>query len=179
MASSSNSTNPLPKQTSVIGSPKITKPRPIYTYQYRSDAKSISVRDRVRVARAARLAASSEHRFPIAAVLYSGGRPVGQAKNYYASGPMVLPDRFSVHAEIALFKRLKGKEYKGSTLYVARLNKDQQTCLAMPCAYCLTNAIDTGVTRVVFTTVDGIDAFKVSDIYGYTTPIVKDEIVYE
>lgn len=121
-------------------------PYSIYTY----DEEPLSNNDYSFLSATARIAATSQYRFRIAAMLVKSGRVFGADTNLYRVSPNTPPNRFSTHAEVRVIKNTKITE--GATLYVARLRNDDSVSMAKPCAWCMATALDAGINKVVFST---------------------------
>jgi tRNA(Arg) A34 adenosine deaminase TadA len=99
---------------------------------------------------AAKIAATSPNRFRMGAMVVKSGRVLGGAVNLTKKSPSTPPNRFSTHAEISAMRL--ASDTTGSTLYIARLDKYENTVLAKPCAWCIQKILQANVYRVVFTT---------------------------
>ena len=119
-------------------------PYSIYTYE----EEPLSNNDYSFLAATTRIAATSQYRFRIAAMLVKSGRVFGADTNYYKTSPTTPPNRFSTHAEVRVIKNTKVTE--GATLYVARLRNDDSVSLAKPCAWCIATIVAAGINKVVY-----------------------------
>ena len=117
---------------------------------------------------AIKIAKASDHpRSKHGAVLIRGGSIMNVAKNtndYTSFGQRFRP-RFkhgpaSRHAEIACVLGLDKSITKGTSLYVARVNKEGETRNSKPCEMCSAILEHTGVKRVFYTTDDGWGCVK-------------------
>jgi tRNA(Arg) A34 adenosine deaminase TadA len=102
------------------------------------------------LAATAKIASTSPNRFRMGSMIVKSGRVLGGAVNITKISPSTPPNRFSTHAEIAAMNT--ASETDGATLYVARLDKFDNTVMAKPCGWCIQKIIDFGIYRVVFTT---------------------------
>lgn len=134
-------------------------PYSIYTYE----DETLSNNDHSFLAATAKIAATSNYRFKIAAMLVKSGRVFGADTNVYKVTPATPPKRLSTHAEVRVIKSTKNTE--GATLYVARLRGDGCVSMAKPCAWCIATILDAGINKVVFSTgPDSGSAFYTSTI---------------
>jgi pyrimidine deaminase RibD-like protein len=78
-------------------------------------------------------------------VIVSGGRILARGHNSYENG---------VHAEVNALSANWLSEFKGATLYVARLRKEQAYGLSLPCPACQIDIRKAGIKRVFFSTND-------------------------
>ena len=103
------------------------------------------------VSRAIAVAATSAHRFPMAAVAMRGGTLIGASTNRFRNHPRVVDHWVdcSVHAEQAL---VSARELGGSVVYVARLDKSGRPALAKPCRACWSALTEANVRQVFWTT---------------------------
>ena len=112
---------------------------------------------------ATKLAATSDNRFRVGALVVKSGRVFGGSANITKRSPSTPPNRFSTHAEIAALK--VASQTNGSTIYISRLNSTDTVALARPCAWCIQEIIQSGVYRVVYTVNENISK------YFYTSTI--------
>ena len=98
----------------------------------------------------AKIAVTSQYRFRIAAMIVKSGRVLGADVNLPKITPSTPPNRVSTHAEIRVLKNTRN--VRGATLYVARLRSKDIPALAKPCSWCMQEILDSGISRVVFTT---------------------------
>jgi tRNA(Arg) A34 adenosine deaminase TadA len=104
---------------------------------------------------ALRVAMTSKHsKWQLGAVLTRGSTFLSSAPNKFRNPPWINPLHASRHAEMeTLRKSLNGT--RGSTIYVARADKDGLPRLARPCNKCMVELYYAGVREVVYTTNDG------------------------
>lgn len=150
---------------------KRANPKPIYTYDYISEDFDITVSDYKRLIFAAKVASASDHKQRMGAVLVNSGRVISHSCNVHSDGPLSLPSRRSIHAEIATLKKTKAKSTQGGTLYTARLDSSGRFAQARPCVYCLHIARTAGVQRFVFPIAPSVfDSFRTNMVSDYTLP---------
>jgi tRNA(Arg) A34 adenosine deaminase TadA len=127
------------------------------------DYSDVSKSDYSFLAVATKLAATSDNRFRVGALVVKSGRVFGGSANITKKSPSTPPNRFSTHAEIAALRI--ASQTQDSTLYVSRLSSADTPALAKPCAWCIQEILDSGVYRVVYTVSDKISK------YFYTSTI--------
>lgn len=127
------------------------------------DYDDVSRNDLSFLAVATKLAATSNNRFRVGALVVKSGRVFGGSANITKRSPSTPPNRFSTHAEIAALK--VASETEDSTLYISRLSSLNAPALARPCAWCIQKITEAGVRRVVYT----VD--KKTSKYFYTSTI--------
>jgi tRNA(Arg) A34 adenosine deaminase TadA len=98
------------------------------------------------IQRAVRVAATSEHRWMLGALVTQGSRVVASSTNKLRNPPWIDHLNATRHAEMAALAR-----GLGDTIYIARVNKAGQTQLARPCAMCMKGLTLSGVRCIVFT----------------------------
>jgi tRNA(Arg) A34 adenosine deaminase TadA len=121
-------------------------PYSIYWY----DEEPLSNNDYSFLAATAKIAATSQYRFRMAAMLVKSGRVLGADTNLYKVTRHTPPNRLSTHAEVRVLNGTKNTE--GATLYVARLRGDHTVSMAKPCAWCLASMLRADINKVVFST---------------------------
>ena len=140
---------------------------PYEDYSY-VESKTISNKDSSFIASASKIAATSDNRFRVGALVVKSGRVMGGSPNITRRSPRTPPNRFSTHAEIAAIA--VSSDCDKSTLYIARLNNSDQYSISRPCAWCMQKIIESGVSRVVFTldynhfSEDSISSFYTDDV---------------
>jgi deoxycytidylate deaminase len=117
--------------------------------QYDFVPETLSNSDNSFLAAASKIAATSDYRFRMAALLVKSGRVLGGDVNIPRITPDTPPNRRSTHAEIRVIKNTKNTE--GSTMYISRLITNGDTAIAKPCVWCLEHIINAGISKVVFT----------------------------
>lgn len=107
------------------------------------------------VEKAMQVAMTSKHaKWQLGAVLTRGSTFLSSAPNKFRNPPWVNHLHATRHAEQeALRKSLNGT--RGSTIYVARADKDGNPRMARPCNRCMSALYYAGVREVVYTTDDG------------------------
>lgn len=120
----------------------------------------LSVKERARLAQAKRVAAVSDCAYKHGAVGVKGGRVLGVGVNSYRNSKDIydsLPDDArSTHAEEALLK-VMGDAARGSTVFVARVNRSGDERMSKPCPRCTILLKEAGVRRVVYTVDSSLD----------------------
>lgn len=109
--------------------------------------------------RAVGVALTSECRWRHGAVVAKGSRLVAYAPNVHRNNPDLDYPNSSWHAEEAALRALHrstGQAYgmgnfKGYTLYVARVNVKNEPGLSRPCAACWDILVYSGITDVYYT----------------------------
>ena len=117
-------------------------------------------RDARRIKQAFNITRLSEHRFPIAAILYKGSVPISVGVNKYKSHPRQINHHTrnvgtSLHAELDCILGVDSDELRGSVLYVVRRLYGGKTGMARPCISCMDIIETVGIKRVVYTTDSG------------------------
>lgn len=117
-------------------------------------------RDEHLIKLALKVAAKSQHKFPMGAIIAAGNRILAFGINKYRTHPQQINHYTndiggSIHAELDAI--ISCCNSNGATIYIARLFKDGTAGMAKPCVLCQ-NIIETaGIKKVVFTTRYGID----------------------
>lgn len=110
--------------------------------------------------RAARLAQQSTCNQRHGAIIVRGGSVLGAGINMMKNDPdtpgLDPKTQSSVHAECAALKSVRGKNLKGATVYVARVNKRNEPLMSKPCENCEAELKRRGVVKMVWT----LDNFK-------------------
>ena len=114
------------------------------------------------IEQALRVALTSQHKkWKLGAVLTRGSTFLSSAPNKFRNHPWINHLNATTHAEMATIKKsLNGT--RGSTIYVARADKDGRPRLARPCHRCMKELYLAGVREVVYTTDDG--SYKVERV---------------
>lgn len=117
---------------------------------------------------ATRVAALHTGKFKHGAVLVKGGRVLATAPNIYRNRPDLftrenpndveaqlksIHEHCSVHAEVRVVKSVTPEQARGSTVYVARVNKNDVniSMMSRPCKNCYNYMLNAGVKAVVYT----------------------------
>lgn len=109
---------------------------------------------------------SKHHKWQLGAVLTRGSTFLSSAPNKYQNPPWINFLHASRHAEMeTLRKSLNGT--RGTTIYVARADKDGLPKMARPCGRCMAELYEAGVREVVYTTDDG--SYKIERVKETTT----------
>jgi len=136
---------------------------PYNDYSYVED--TISNNDISFLAAASKFALTSTYRFRMAALLVKSGRVLGGDVNLPKISPSTPPNRVSTHAEIRVLKNTRN--VRGATLYVARLRSKDIPALARPCSWCMQEIINSGISRIVFTTNNEIGSSFYTDMISW------------
>lgn len=126
----------------------------------------ITARDHKWLSHALVTATGSDCTHRVGAVLVKGGSPIARKSNRMRHNPEYPPADVScsIHAEQHTL-RTHGDRASGSTVYVARLTVGGNVGLAKPCPACAQALHDHGVSRVVWTTNEGVpQAARVRDL---------------
>lgn len=129
--------------------------RPItsaYTSYLVDEYDHVSLKDFSFLAAASKIAATSDYRFRMAALVVKSGRVLSGDVNIPKISPSTPPERVTTHAEIRALKN--SSTTKGVTIYVARLDKLDRPTMAKPCGWCMQVMLESSVHRVVYTTKD-------------------------
>lgn len=111
----------------------------------------VSNTDKAFLASTAKLALTSPNRFKMAAMVVKSGRVLGGDVNLNKISPFTPPNRFSTHAEIRAMKVARRSHPTGSTIFIARLDANENHALARPCAWCIEHMQSMRINKVVFT----------------------------
>lgn len=128
-------------------------------YNYISE--TVSNTDKAFLATAAKLALTSPNRFKMAAIVVKSGRVLGGDINLNKISPLTPPRRLSTHAEIRAMKVARRSNPSGSTIYIARVDSQENHALAKPCAWCVEHMLNVNINKVVFS----VDDNKASSFY--------------
>ena len=101
------------------------------------------------------LASKSDLRHKHGAVVVKSGRVLGTGFNKRRNHPSVIPagqhrESCGYHAESVAIKEA-GDNAKGSTIFVARVNRSGGDLLSKPCVNCQKLIDESGIKNVVFT----------------------------
>lgn len=101
---------------------------------------------------------SPQEQWKLGAVIAKGGRIVASGVNKTGRNNMRtligredLEHWDSLHAEINALKSVQFQDVSGMDMYVARVRRDGEFALALPCASCYTALQAKGIRRVYFT----------------------------
>lgn len=90
------------------------------------------------------------------AVIVKGGRIISTGINKMKNHPNVFDSNVAlikssshVHAEIDAIKKVP--DLRGAKIYIARINKNNQTGLSRPCDNCYKKIISSGITKIIYT----------------------------
>lgn len=127
--------------------------------------QSVSNTEKAFLATATKLASTSPNRFQMAAIVVKSGRVLGGDINLNKISPFTPPNRFSTHAEIRAMKVALRSNPSGSTIYVARIDANEQSAIARPCAWCVEHMQAMNIYKVVFTLNDNeASAFYLNNV---------------
>jgi tRNA(Arg) A34 adenosine deaminase TadA len=116
------------------------------------------------------VAQTSEHsKWQLGAVMTRGSTFLGSAPNKFRNHPWINHFHATRHAEMQALRRCLLNSARGSTVYVARVDKMGQTRLARPCTQCMKSLYDAGVREVVYTTNEGCGAYKIERVKDLDT----------
>jgi deoxycytidylate deaminase len=108
------------------------------------------------VGKAICVAKTSEHeKWQLGAVLTRGSRTLSSAPNKFRNHPWINYLHATEHAEMAALRKGLLNSARGSTMYVARVNRLGNPCMARPCSRCMKKLYEAGVREVVYTTDEG------------------------
>lgn len=107
------------------------------------------------IEQAMRVAQTSQHeKWQLGAVLTRGSTFLSSAPNKFRNPPWIDHLHATRHAEMEVVRKsLNGT--RGTTIYVARRDKDGLARMARPCHRCMKALYLAGVREVVYTTDDG------------------------
>lgn len=108
------------------------------------------------IERAVQVAKTSEHvKWSLGAVLTRGSKTLSSAPNRFRNHPWISHTHATYHAEMATLRKAALNSARGTTIYVARVDKFGVTRMARPCHKCMKGLYEAGVREVVYTTDDG------------------------
>lgn len=102
-----------------------------------------------------------EQRHQLGAVAVRGGSLLAVGANKIRNIPSARVPRaaWSTHAEASCLRQIS--DPRGVTLYIARVTKQGKTRLARPCPLCWNMIYNMGVTKIVYTTNEGVAIEKI------------------
>jgi len=116
---------------------------------------------------AARIAEQSSYpHFKHGAVLVKGASVINVSHNkqgfnsFGAKFRKKKQGRATLHAELGSVLNVEKKNTEGSTVYVVRVNRQGSTRLSKPCHMCESAMKHCGVRRVIYSTDDGYECYK-------------------
>lgn len=115
----------------------------------------LSNRDKQYLKLAVNAALSSKERRKHGAVIVKSNRVLSIGVNKFRNHPDIIPEPFikracSVHAEVDALKKI-GYDARNATIYVARVNNQNQPMMSRPCNNCYTTIKDAGIKNIVYT----------------------------
>lgn len=118
----------------------------------------------IKSAMRAALQSSQDKRYKLGAVVVKSGRVLAWGYNSNKNRPenWIPRQAWSVHAEESCLRKIKEGRNPGSTLYVARVNRNGKVRLSRPCRDCQNLARTHGVERIVYTTDNGISVLTLN-----------------
>lgn len=120
---------------------------------------TLSRRDKIFLERAAGLANVSSERHRHAAIITKKGKVISWGFNLRKNHPNICTEaklESGVHAEVMAIKR-SNTSLKGSTIYIARINKSGNPMFSKPCVNCQAAIDKAGITKIIYTGGDGVD----------------------
>lgn len=105
------------------------------------------------IKRAVRVAQNSTYRWQHGSVVAKGNKVLGFAPNKLRNAPIVDQHNVSDHAERATLRELLKvrEDLRGCTIYIARINKQNDTMMSRPCPDCMKAIINAGIKEIVYT----------------------------
>lgn len=118
------------------------------------------------IRRSMKVAQRSTYRWKHGAVVAKGNKVIGFAPNKFRNAPTVDENNVSVHAEAAVIKELSkaGTEFKGTTIYIARVNSSGYATISRPCPNCMKVIVETGIKEIVYT--NELGGYSVERVYS-------------
>ena len=100
---------------------------------------------------AVRAAHNGQHRqHQMGAILTHSGRIISIGMNSHKSHPKMGRVK-TLHAEVSCLIGVRYQDLKGSTMYVARVNKNGKVGMAKPCSICQAVLAEYNVLRIYYT----------------------------
>lgn len=93
-------------------------------------------------------------RYKVGAILVKSGKAISHGANSYKTHPKMGIK--TLHAEIQALIGVQYKDLRGSTVFVARLNKSGQLGMARPCSTCHHILKEYGIRDVYYTNQQGL-----------------------
>jgi tRNA(Arg) A34 adenosine deaminase TadA len=105
------------------------------------------------IRRAVRVAQQSTYRWKHGAVVAKGNKVLGFAPNKLRNDPCVDEHNVSDHAERATLRELLKvrEDLRGCTIYIARVDKRNDTQMSRPCVECMRAIVSAGIKEIVYT----------------------------
>lgn len=105
------------------------------------------------IRRAVRVAEQSTYRWKHGAVVAKGNKVLGFAPNKFRNAPGVDEHNVTDHAERATLRELLKvrEDLRGCTIYIARVDKQNNTQMSRPCVECMWAIIAAGIKEIVYT----------------------------
>ena len=111
---------------------------------------------------ASKLAKTSKFKYRLGAVITKGGHVISTGINEirYVKENFSKKHQSSLHAEQAairpLLKKKNFRKLQGAIMFVSRIDRKGNSCMAKPCSNCMSLIKAVGIKRVIFTTEKGI-----------------------
>lgn len=148
----------------------ITSPRRGWSERYTAvevtDLVMPSQADMRWIRTAMRTAESGAGNYRLGAVVVRSGSVLGTGSNRHRNDPAtaygVERSGWSTHAEEACLRTIRDGRARGATIYVARISPAGEARLARPCAACQDAARQAGITKMVYTTTNGLAAERIN-----------------
>jgi len=141
------------------------------------DLLTVSASDLRWIRNAMKVAGDGEGGYRLGAVVVKSGSVLSSGSNRRRNDPAtahgVARSAWSVHAEDACLRGIRPGRARGATLYVARVSVRGAARLARPCASCQGEALGAGITKMVYTTTNGVAAERInsSSLIDVAAPI--------
>ena len=130
------------------------------------DLLSVSSSDLRWIRNAMKVANDGDGGYRLGAVVVKSGSLLASGSNRRRNDPATAHgvDRsaWSVHAEEACLRGLRNGRARGATLYVARVSVRGAARLSRPCTNCQIEAIRAGISKMVYTTTNGVAAERIN-----------------
>ena len=130
------------------------------------DLLTVSASDLRWIRNALRVANDGDGGYRLGAVVVKAGSLLGSGSNRRRNDPAtahgVHRSAWSVHAEDACLRGIRPGRARGATLYVARVSLRGAARLARPCTSCQREAIQAGISKMVYTTTNGVAAERIN-----------------
>ena len=117
-------------------------------------ANGVTNRDLAMLNRAVGVALTSNLRHRHGAIVYKSGRVLDARSNLFRNehpSMGISAFDYTTHAEVAALRGLSQELVSGSTVYVARINKQGEPRYSEPCKECVDYMYQRGVKRIVHT----------------------------
>jgi tRNA(Arg) A34 adenosine deaminase TadA len=105
------------------------------------------------IERSIKVAQRSQYRWKHGAVVAKNNKVIGSAPNRFRNSPSIDENNVTFHAEAAVIRELL-KNYdnlRGTTIYIARINRAGEPTISRPCPNCMKTIIDAGIREICYT----------------------------